>query len=267
MPLTPDDYLTHLQTETAKFRAALVDADSTASVPTCPDWTAEDLLWHLCTVQHFWADIIVGRPGGPEGVEEPARPEGQPALLALFDEGVARLQAALTDAAATEPAWSWSGNPADQTVAFTQRRQAHEALIHRLDAELVIGKVTDLDPVLAADGVREAMGVMYGGCPPWGTFTPGEQTLRLDCTDTGDEIWVRFGRFTGTDPDDDKVYDEVDLELWNPPTDTEPGAVIDGPAGAMDAWIWSRGDDSALAQTGDPDVLATFRGIISQPIN
>ena len=35
-----------------------------------------------------------------------------------------------------EPAWTWS---AEQTVGFTLRRQAHEALIHRLDAEQTAG--------------------------------------------------------------------------------------------------------------------------------
>ena len=41
----------------------------------------------------------------------------------------------------------------DKTVGYIRRRQAHEALIHRLDAELTAGAVTPLDPDLAADGV------------------------------------------------------------------------------------------------------------------
>ena len=47
---------------------------------------------------------------------------------------------------------AWS---TEQTVGFPFRRQAAEALIHRLDAEQTADRVTLLDPELAADGVDE----------------------------------------------------------------------------------------------------------------
>ena len=34
-------------------------------------------------------------------------------------------------------------------------------MIHRLDAELTVGAVTDLDPELATDGVLEVLDPMY----------------------------------------------------------------------------------------------------------
>ena len=46
-----------------------------------------------------------------------------------------------------EEAWNWSD---DHTVGFILRRQAHEALVHRVDAELAAGDRTDLDPLLAS---------------------------------------------------------------------------------------------------------------------
>ncbi len=46
----------------------------------------------------------------------------------------------------------------DKTAGYIARRQAHEALVHRLDAELTVGDRTPLDPRLAADGVDEALG-------------------------------------------------------------------------------------------------------------
>ena len=52
--------------------------------------------------------------------------------------------------------WSWAN---DQTAGFSYRRQAHEALIHRLDAELAGGERTAIDARLAADGVGEVLGV------------------------------------------------------------------------------------------------------------
>ena len=66
-----------------------------------------------------------------------------------------------------EEAWTWSD---DHTVGFILRRQAHEALVHRLDAEQAAGRGHELDAALAADGVHECLDVMYGGMPPWGVL-------------------------------------------------------------------------------------------------
>lgn len=38
------DYLDHLRTESARFRAVLTDCDPAARVPACPEWDAGDLL-------------------------------------------------------------------------------------------------------------------------------------------------------------------------------------------------------------------------------
>src|SRR6478735_2181102 len=120
----------------------------------------------------------------------------------------ARLPAALAAADPSETAWTWS---TEQTVGFTFRRQAHEALIHRLDAEQTAGTPSPLDAALATDGVEEALAVMFGGGPTWGTFTGNGRHVRVDVADTGASIWVELGRFTGTDPDSGKDYDEDDI--------------------------------------------------------
>src|SRR5256885_672811 len=84
---------------------------------------------------------------------------------------------------------------------FVRRRQAHEALTHGVDAERAADRRTPLDHDLSADGVDEALRIMYGNLPPWGSFTPdGVGTLRLRASDTGDTWLVTVGRFTGTDP-------------------------------------------------------------------
>ena len=57
-------------------------------------------------------------------------------------------------------------------MGFVRRRQAHEALIHRIDAELTAGRRTPVDPLLGADGVDEALRVMYGGVPGVGQVHP-----------------------------------------------------------------------------------------------
>ena len=52
-----------------------------------------------------------------------------------------------------------------------------------------------------------------------------------------------------------------------PEEDVEPDVVVDGPAGALDLWLWSRGDDSEVSVAGDDATLARFRAIVDQPID
>lgn len=258
-----DDYLDHVRRESARFRDVLTDCDPAARVPACPEWDAADLLWHLAGVQWFWSRMVLGEPD-PEAVAERERPEAYADLLTLFDECSAALVDALASKSPADPAWTWAP---EQTVGFIYRRQAHEALIHRLDAEQAAGQETALDPRLAADGVEETIGVMFGGTPPWGTFTPGEQLLRVDCIDTDDHVWVRLGVFEGTDPGSGTTYaDEPDVAVVDDPG-VEPDCLISGPAGPLDAWLWRRGGDEQVDVTGDRAAYDAFRAIVDNPIN
>jgi uncharacterized protein (TIGR03083 family) len=258
------DYLQHIRDESRRFREVLTTCDPAARVPGCPDWTADDLLWHLAEVQWFWARTIRTRPAAPgEDDEGLARPADHDGLLAAFDEHSAALVEELEQADPAEAAWSWS---TDQTVGFTYRRQAHEALIHRLDAEQAAGSVTPLDPALAADGVLECLDVMFGACPPWGEFHPLPHHVRVDTTDTGDRVWVQIGRFVGTNPRNDQHYDDNDINVVADPG-VDADAVVEGPAGALDAWLWRRGDDGEITVHGDRGVYDHFREAVSHPID
>jgi len=262
-PLPFEDYLDHLRTESARFRDVLATCDPTARVPACPDWDAADLLWHLTGVQAFWAEVVRTRPAAvPEDYESTLpRPDTHEGLLSAFDEHSAALQAALGGADPAEEAWHWSS---DHTVGASIRRQAHEALVHRLDAEEAAGSVTPLDARLASDGVLEALTVMYGGCPPWGTITPSDRVVDVRMTDTGDVLHVALARFTGTDPEG-TAYDEPDLALVD---SGDPLATVTGLAADLDAWLWHRGAGRVeVALDGDQAALDELRGILSQPIN
>lgn len=261
--LESDAYLDHLRRESARFREVLTGCDPAARVPACPDWDAADLLWHLTGVQWFWSRIVLGETD-PEAVVERERPSSYAELLDLYDECSAALVDALAATEPAAPAWTWS---TEQTAGFIFRRQAHEALIHRLDAELAAGDVTTLDPRLAADGVDEALDVMFGGTPPWGRFTPGEPLLRVDCIDTDDHVWVRLGIFAGTDPHSGTTYaDEADISVVDDPG-VEPDCLISGPAAALDAWLWRRAGDEEIDVTGDRATYDAFRAIVDSPIN
>jgi uncharacterized protein (TIGR03083 family) len=258
------DFLDHIRVESRRFRDVLARCDPRARVPGCPEWDASDLLWHLAEVQWFWGTTIRTRPAAPSDDDPgPDRPETHEGLLAAFDEYSASFIGELERTDPAEPAWSWSES---QTAGFTFRRQAHEALIHRLDAEQAAGDVTPLDPALAADGVLECLDVMYGGCPPWGTFHAGQRHVRVDCTDTGDQVWVRTGRFVGTDPKSGTHYDDNDINVV-PDPGFEPDTLIAGPAAALDAWLWRRGDDAEVAVTGDRATYDHFREAVNHPIN
>ena len=264
--LAPDVYLDHLRAESARFRDVLADCDPAARVPACPDWDAADLLWHLATVQRWWTKVLTARPVRPEEIDPP-RPEPYDDLLRTYDGWSAGLVAALDGADPREEAWNWSG---DHTVGFILRRQAHEALVHRVDAEQAAGVASEVDARLAADGVHECLDVMYGGMPPWGAWEPGEGTVRVDVTDTGESFWLRSGTFSGTDPDSGTTYaDEEDFHVVAAPDDpdVEPDVVIDGPAAALDLWLWNRADDAEVSTAGDRGVLERFTAIIASPIN
>lgn len=264
--LTSERYLDHLETESRRFRDVLAGCDPAERVPTCPDWTAADLLWHLgAEVQDFWAWVVTHRPQHPrEGHRQPARPSSYDDLLALFDDRSAALVAALREADPEDRAWTWS---TEQTVGFTHRRQALEALVHRVDAELTAagGSPSPLDPDLATDGVAEVIGVMYGGCPPWGEFRGLDHHLRVDVTDTGTSLWVQLGRFVGTDPDDGTSYDEEDIALVDDPG-REPDAVISGASDALLLRLWRRGDGAATRLAGDLGIVDRFRRVVHQPL-
>jgi uncharacterized protein (TIGR03083 family) len=258
------DYLHHLRTESQRFRDVLAGCDPATRVPSCPDWDAADLLWHLAEVQWFWAQTVRTRPAAAdESADGPQRPASYDALLAAFDEYSAALVSELERADPAEPAWTWS---TEQTVGFTFRRQAHEALIHRLDAELAAGAVTPLDPALAADGVQECLDVIFGGCPPWGEFAPLPHYVRVEIEDRDEAVWVQIGRFSGTEPDTGVHHEEDDIRVVDDPG-TEPDAMVRGRAAALDAWLWRRDDDREIHVSGDRSVYDHFRIAVNHPIN
>ncbi|KRF14057.1 hypothetical protein ASG90_14865 [Nocardioides sp. Soil797] len=261
--LSDADYRDHLRTESARFRSVLTSTDPAARVPSCPEWNASDLLGHLTGVHDFWTWIVANRASSPDGYVEIEIPEAYDARLALFDERSAALAAALETADPKEHAWSWS---VEQTVGFTLRRQSHEALIHRLDAELAAGDVTELDARLAADGVQEALDIMFGGTPSWGSFTGSGQFVRVDSIDTDHHVWVELGRFTGTDPDDGVTHDEDDIHVVDDPG-SEPDAVVSGTAADLDAWLWKRADDTGITVAGERAVHDRFLSCVNHPID
>lgn len=269
--LAPTASLDALQRESRRFRDCLADARAGARVPSCPDWGVEDLLWHLGgEVQAFWSRVVAHRPEAPEGWSEPVRPEGRSALLSAFDEFHEGLITAIRVADPAEPAWSWAEDPRLHTVAFTIRRQAHEALIHRVDAELTVGQRTPLDPVLATDGIVECLDWMYGEHPAWGHFEDDGTRVVVEATDTGRRVLLGLGRLTGHDPEEGEDVDTDDVRVLDPAlrgTGPEPDLTISGSAEDVDLWLWKRGAADVLDIAGDESVRDRLTTILDQPID
>ena len=255
------DYLAHLRSDSARFAAVLRDAPADAQVPTCPDWQTDDLLWHLAEVQWFWGTIVRDKVDEPQGLRHPERPGDRAGLLAFFDEATTALQSALTETDPAEPRWTWSQ---DRTAGFIRRRQAHEALVHRVDAELTADVTrTPMDPELASDGVDEALRVMFGGCPPWGRIDlEPDATLRVRATDTGVSWLVTLGRFVGMSPEG-KGYDEPSIVVADGDNGGPAAATVEGTAADLDCWIWGRPTSQDLFRTGDEHLHARFQEIVN----
>ena len=263
----PLDYLDHLARESARFGSVMNAADPAAPVPTCSGWTAADLLWHLGEVQWFWGTIVRDRVNANTAEEiKPPRPARWPGLTEFYASASAELGSVLALTPPETTVWTWAD---DKTAGFVRRRQAHEALIHRVDAELTVGDRTPLDTEMSADGIDEVLRIMFGGdLPTWGMFVPDAgSSLRIATADTGDIWMIEIGQFTGEDPDSGQAYDEKGIRLAGLEAGAEPAAVVAGNAGDLDCWLWGRPGVGPLERAGDKAVLAGFEEIIAQGIN
>jgi uncharacterized protein (TIGR03083 family) len=252
-------YLEAISRESLRFHTVLTSCDPAARVPACPDWDAADLVWHLAEVQWFWTQVISMRPAAPpDSLERPARPSSYDELLGFSASATADLLSALTSAGPAATAWHWL--PSGQTVFTSYRRQAHEALIHRLDAEQTASAVTELDAALATDGVLEALDWMYGGEQEGYTFTPSGGLVAVYAEDTDTTYWVEPGTIAGGTLDGPHL-------LVRPEPDAPAAAEVRGTAGDLDAWLWHRLPDDVVSLTGDRSALAAFRAAVSPPLD
>ena len=257
------DYLTHIRSDSARFGELLAGSDLSAPVPSCPEWNGSDLLWHLAEVQGFWASVVAERLSDPEPAErtKPERPDDPARLIDLYRRSSERLVDALEGAADDVPVWTW--HESDQTVGFVRRRQAHEALVHRVDAEQLAGIETGpIATDMAADGVDEFLTVIVGGIPSWGHFEPDGDSARLHAVDAARRWGVAFGRFTGTSPRSGTSYDLPALSVGLDAA--EASAAIDGAAAQLDLWLWGRGPVDGLTLWGETRLVDRLRELAAE---
>lgn len=264
--LTPDRYLEAIESNSARFAEALTDIPGDARVPTCPAWNTDELIHHLAVVQHFWGGVV--REGLTEKDQVDALRERDPlpdaesheALLELLRDATARLVDALRDRSPNEPVWSWSP---EQTAGFVLRRQAHEACIHRIDAELTAAPDgsarTLVDPMLAADGVDEVLRLIATFCPaasgaPENGRDEDTRRLRVVASDTGTTWLVTVGPNASG----------IDVAEHDPADGTvRPSAIVTGTAEDLVCTFWGRPPIGAIHRTGDLVLVAELERVLA----
>jgi uncharacterized protein (TIGR03083 family) len=212
-----------------------------ARVPHMKRWKLVDVVAHLGGVHRWAAEIVT--TGAMTRSHRRGRDTGE-ALLAWFEAGLANLVTVLSTMDPDRPCPNFSpGSP--RVAGFWARRQAHETIVHRWDAEATAGPPSGVDPLLAADGVDEVLHVF--------TRTRGGRVLpapvALRCADTGSG-WIvspaaRPGRV---------VVARAGQEL------VEPVATRTAPAESLLLALWGRRPvpEAELVITGRQEVARSF---------
>ncbi|WP_454229015.1 maleylpyruvate isomerase N-terminal domain-containing protein [Propioniciclava flava] len=253
------DFASVIAVESRRFAATLRGVAPTAPVPTCPEWSAADLAWHLTEVHGFWARVLTSGALTDEDAEAleasaPARPDDPTEIWPVFERETRALLDALALRDDTEAAWFWL--PTACTVGSTRRMQAHEATVHRLDAEAAADVTSaPVDAEVAADAVSHAIEVMWAwwGTNPGFVFVPTTGPVALTALDV-DRVWhVQPGRWRGVGSCGTS-YDVPGVRL----TEEAPAvAQVTATADALMRWLWGRGPEPATS--GDAAAVAALR--------
>ena len=242
-------YLDCLSVDFALFRAAASSGDLGTQVPSCPDWTLSDLVYHLAEV--YLHKVVTMRTGESPEKWPPEELAAEP-RLALLDQAYAELTE--TFAELPPEAFAPTFMPDDQTVGWWICRMAQETVIHRIDAQQAAGfPVTAVPDDLAIDGVDEILKCFLAR---FGEGLAEVSLAHLAAPAGGDTIQLSAGPATWTiAPAIDKI------------------AVTDGPAAAPHAtlsaapdpmlrWLWGRAPDTEVHMTGNPTWSSALRSML-----
>jgi uncharacterized protein (TIGR03083 family) len=174
-------YADFIRRDSAAFAAAARD-NLAARVPSCPDWTVEQLVAHL-TVAHFFWGLIAERHVQDRRDLEDVEPPAPADPVQFFLDHANRFADLLEAEEPETPVWTWSKR---KNIGFIQRRMAHETAVHRWDAQLAGGDPQPIAGDLAADGVDEFFENFLEAKRP---ITGNGELLHMHRTD-GDGEWL-----------------------------------------------------------------------------
>jgi uncharacterized protein (TIGR03083 family) len=186
MSPSTERFLDEVVLHTTAFADAAHTAGPDARVPSCPEWTVRDLAEHLGGV-HRWCAGTVSRPGEKlvrRGVGDAPMPESVDEVSTWLLEGAATVARTIRDAGEDTLV---GGFGTMVPVAFWARRQCHETLVHRADAELAAGVpvLADVAPEIAADAVDEHLEMVVRSAKRRTGLHGDGATLHLHATDEG----------------------------------------------------------------------------------
>jgi uncharacterized protein (TIGR03083 family) len=231
-----DDYISALRSNASAAAHAVRETPMDTIVPSCPEWTLQDLVRHLGS-HHRWVAGNLDRPPDGEMFDKFAHaPEDAPAEW--LQAGAETLAAKLAATDPATPCWTWV--PFDRSVGFWARRTAHETAMHRWDAQHAAGGEDAIDGELAADAIDEHLGLV--------PFFPGrtfaqESTVHLHATDVPGEWLVRLD---GNDMHVTREHAKGDVALR-------------GPASDLLLVLHGRKPTEAVEVFGDPGIFDRFR--------
>lgn len=246
------DFAEEFATAAEWFAVTVASIDVRASVPTCPGWSAYDLVTHLGNVHAWAATIVETGMAAPEHNDEPS--SRKPKAVSEWYAGKAEdlyevLRAAKPDA----PCWNFVFGSG--TASFWQRREVHETTMHGVDLALAAGRIPDLKRAVCVDGVDEALRVFLHRMHTRGHTAALSGPISIVATDADRSWTVRPA-----------VTDPLPPQPPAPPTvqdgATEGSDRLEGPAAALYALLWKRlpDTDASLTFTGDAARIQAFLG-------
>jgi uncharacterized protein (TIGR03083 family) len=265
--LAAERYRELLEDDFRRLRA-LVEEAGDRPVPSCPGWTAADVVRHTATVYlHKVASIRDGAMPTPDSGWPPEQVRtGEPGPL--LEDAYRQLVEQLDHHSPEDHAATWW--PPDQTVGFWLRRMAHETSIHRRDVEGAVGAETPVAPDLAVDGIDEVLALMLAG--DWSDEVVPEAsgaTVLLEAdghrwavTLLPDEVTLDRPEADSDQADSDQAdSDQADSDPAGPdPAGSEPAAStarVAGEPGQLLLWLWGRGPQPS--GSGSPAAVNELR--------
>jgi uncharacterized protein (TIGR03083 family) len=250
-----DQYFAEISGSAARLADIVRTSDPDRPVPTCPDWTLRQLATHIGRVHRWAAHIVATRSADYvpfSSIADARYPQPPKERAAWLRAGADRVIEAITDAGDAS-VWAF-GRLAP--AGFWARRQSHETMVHRVDAELAVGQDSVLDADLAADAIDEWLALATGS---WrsaegpGPLPPGA-SLQLQVTGAGKAPgWLITGSGAGpgvqrSDQFADSRVPDADVSLSGPagplllvlvrrlPADN-PGVTVTGNRAVLNGWL------------------------------
>jgi uncharacterized protein (TIGR03083 family) len=239
-----DRLLAEVTGSTGTLADITADADQTAQVPTCPDWTLRQLITHVGRAHRWAATIVATQAAEPipfREVPDGRLPDDAAERPGWLRRGAAQLADAV-NGAGPGPVWT---HPGPGQASYWARRMAHETAVHRADGQLTVGIRPVIDPVIAVDGIDEWLGL--GAAPgERNTALPEGKVLHLHATDEGPagEWLIRGGP------------DGITVQTGHGKGDT----AVRGPASALLLVLLRRlpADDPQVEVIGDSTLLDSW---------